>query len=87
VVCWYDDAYPEAVTYAFKLEGETPQTWPPKYKKIIKELYASVGCNERGEKIPTPTKMTHFSHLGMTVGDILTFKHKSPKRWDEDLID
>jgi hypothetical protein len=27
VVCYYDDALPESEAYAYKCEGESPQTW------------------------------------------------------------
>jgi hypothetical protein len=27
VVCYYDDAYPDAVDYAFRCEAESPLTW------------------------------------------------------------
>ena len=29
VVCWYDDALPDSVEYAFKCEAEAPTNWPP----------------------------------------------------------
>jgi hypothetical protein len=27
VVCYFDDAYPDSVDYAFRLEGESPENW------------------------------------------------------------
>lgn len=27
VVCWYDDAFPESIDYAFRCESGAPTTW------------------------------------------------------------
>ncbi len=35
VVCYFDDAYPESVEYAFKLEGDTPATWDEQARKEL----------------------------------------------------
>lgn len=42
VVCYFDDAYPESIDYAFKLEGETPAKWD---KEALEELRKPLSCS------------------------------------------
>lgn len=87
VVCWYEDSFQAAIEYAFKCESEGPTHWPEWAKKAVKTAYLELGCDETGKKIPKPTNMSHFSRLKMTVGDVLEFKNKKPRHFDEDIID
>ena len=40
----YDDNYPEAIDYAFKVESEAPTTWPVRREGSQVETLQNAGC-------------------------------------------